>query len=254
MIYLKSYEEVEIMRQAGKILGGLLDDVILCKIKDGISTKDIDQKVEEYINDNGALPILKGYGVDDKDYPYASCISLNEEVVHGIPSDRKLKSGDLISVDVSLSLQGYCVDAARTYKVGEVSKEAEDLIRITEESFYDGLKKFIVGNRIGDVSHAVQKKVESNGYSVIKDFCGHGIGQSLHEDPQVLNYGSAGLGSLIEPGLTIALEPMVSLSSEWTRIKEDGWTAVTRDGSISAHYENTVVALEDGPEILTAKE
>lgn len=241
------------MREAGRIVGGLLDDSILCKIVIGTSKSSLDDEIEKYIVSNGAEPILKGYQTSGKRYNFASCISINEEIVHGIPSNRILKDGDIISVDVSIKYKGYCVDAARTYAVGNISDEKKRLISITKESFFKGIEKMVVGNRIGDISNAIQNHIEINGYEAVRDFSGHGIGVDLHEDPQVFNYGFKGLGSRIEEGLVLAVEPMVSSSQNY-EIASDGWTAITSDNSPAAHYENSVAIVNGVPEILTMRE
>ena len=250
MIVLKTKEQISIMKEAGKILGDLLDDFILCRIVEGVSTEELDLEIENYILSHQAEPILKGYSVGNMKYLYSSCISLNEEVVHALPSKRKLKKDDIISIDVSLKYMGYCVDAARTYSLGMKDNE---LIQAAKDSFFAGLKKFKSGNRIGDISHAIQEYVESKGFKVIKDFAGHGIGALLHEDPQVPNFGPPGSGAKIQEGLVLAIEPMISYGSEYTFIAEDGWTAKTEDGSRAAHYENTVAFLNDKLEILTER-
>lgn len=253
MINLKSKEEIKIMKKAGNILGGLLDDVILCKIFKGVSTKKIDNEIEKYILREGAEPLLKGYKADGKVYNFASCISINEELVHAPPSERELRKGDLVTLDVSIKYQGYCVDAARTYLVDDSDNLKKNLIKVAEDAFHVGLNRFRVGNRIGDVSNAIQNFVESKGFEVIRDFCGHGIGKDLHEDPSVLNYGPECEGTIIEEGLVIALEPMISEKCKFTNILPDNWTAVTAGNSLSSHYENSVAATVDGPQILTVK-
>ena len=183
--------------------------------------------------------------------PASVCASVNETIVHGIPSDRRLEEGDIISIDTGTIYKGFYSDAARTYPVGEVSEEAKRLIRVTKESFFEGLKYCKVGYRLGDVSHAIQKHVETNGFAVVKDFVGHGIGSNMHEDPQIPNYGKAGRGPRLEAGMVLAIEPMVNVGTDKMRILDDEWTAVSLDGSLSAHYENTVVITEGEPEILT---
>jgi methionyl aminopeptidase len=241
------------MKEGGLILADLLDKLILCRICEGISTNKIDKEIEEYILDNSAKPVLKGYCVEGKIYPNSSCISINNEVVHGIPSSRELKDGDIVSVDVSLSYNDYYLDAARTYIVGNAKQEAKDLCNAVKESFFIGFKEFKIGNKLNKLSASIENFILEKGFKVIKDYCGHGIGKDLHEDPQVLNYKSFDNGIIIEEGLAIALEPMISIGSETTYLSTDGWTANTLDGSLAAHYENTIIATQKGPEILTMR-
>ena len=250
MIVIKNKSEIEIMKKAGKIIKDLLDDVILCKIEEGVSTKEIDSKIEKYITSKGATPILKGYRVGDNIYNFSSCISLNDEVIHGLPSSRVLQKGDMISVDVSVKLNGFHADAARTYVVGPPTKEQESLIKNAIDAFWSGVNSFKVGNRIGDISAGIESAVDSK-YSIIRDFCGHGIGRELHEDPQVLNFVDGSLGSRVENGMALAIEPMISAGGYETYIADDGWTVKTRDGSLSAHYENTVVLWDGEAEAIT---
>ena len=218
------------------------------EIKPGISTADLDKLAEEFIISQGAKPSFKGY----YSFPATLCTSINEEVIHGIPSRNKiLQDGDIISIDCGAIFKGYHGDAARTFPVGKVSDAASNLIRITEKSFFKGIEKAIVGNRLSDISHEIQRYVESEGYSVVRDFVGHGIGRKLHEDPNVPNFGKPGRGPKLTHGMTLAIEPMVNIGSFYTKTLRDNWTVVTSDGSLSAHYENTVVILETGVEILT---
>ena len=252
MINLKNKDEINAMREAGKIVGGLLDDFILCKIVNGTSKSNLDDEIEKYIIAKGATPFLKGYVVSNKRYEFSSCISINEEIVHGLPTSRELKDGDIVSIDVSIKYKGYCVDAARTYPVGKISPVKQDLINITKESFFKGIEKMVLGSRVGDISSSIQNHVEQNGYEVIRDFCGHGIGKDLHEDPQVLNYGTEGTGPRIEEGMVLAIEPMVSSTTE-SIVLDDGWTAITADKSPASHYENTVAVVNGRPEILTLR-
>lgn len=246
MIIIKSDMEIEYMRNAGRVVAetlAMLEKVI----KPGITTAEIDKLAEEFIVSRGAKPSFKGYG----GFPASICASVNDIVIHGFPSDRVLKDGDIISVDCGAILNGYHGDAARTFPVGNISDKAQKLIDVTKESFFKGIEKATVGNRLTDISAAVQKHVESFGYSVVRDFVGHGIGRSLHEDPQVPNYGAAGKGPKLVQGMVLAIEPMVNIGSYKVKIKPDGWTVVTSDGSLSAHYENTVAITTNGPEILT---
>lgn len=246
MINIKTDNEIELMRHAGKVVGdtlAALEEVI----KPGITTAEIDKIAEELIIKQGAKPSFKGY----EGFPGTICASVNEEIVHGFPGKRVLKEGDIISIDCGAILDGYQGDAARTFPVGKVSEEAEKLIKITKESFFKGVEKAVVGNRLGDISWAVQQHAESNGFSVVRDFVGHGIGREMHEDPEVPNFGRPGRGLRLLHGLVIAIEPMINIGRYNVRVMPNGWTVVTADGSLSAHYENTVAILKDGPEILT---
>lgn len=247
MIIRKNDNEIQLMRRAGKIVGDALA-MLQEEIKPGISTADLDKLAEEFIISQGAKPSFKGY----YSFPATLCTSINEEVIHGIPSRNKiLQDGDIISIDCGAFFKGYHGDAARTFPVGKVSDAANNLIRITEKSFFKGIEKAIVGNRLSDISHKIQSYVESEGYSVVRDFVGHGIGKRLHEEPNVPNFGKPGRGPKLTHGMTLAIEPMVNIGYFYTKTLRDNWTVVTADGSLSAHYENTVVILETGVEILT---
>lgn len=246
MIVIKSQKEIQIMREAAKVTAHILD-MMQDVIQPGITTAEIDRIAEKEIRKYNMIPAFKGYG----GFPAAVCTSVNEQIVHGIPSNRKLKEGDIISLDTGTIYKGYYSDAARTYPVGEISPEAEKLIRVTKESFFEGLKFCKPGYRLGDVSNAIQTHVERNGFSVVKDFVGHGIGNKMHEAPQIPNYGSAGRGPRLAPGMTLAIEPMVNQGTDRMKVLDDEWTAVSLDGSLSAHYENTVVITDGEPEILT---
>ena len=247
MIIIKSEQEIDIMREAGKVTGLVLkelEDII----KPGISTKEISDYVEKRILDHGMIPTFKGYA----DFPAAACVSVNDEVVHGIPSpDRILKEGDIVSVDMGATHKGYASDAARTYAVGKIDEEAERLIRVTRESFFEGLKFCKVGYRLSDISNAIQTHVEKEGFSVIRDFVGHGIGKDLHEEPQIPNYGKPGRGPRLAAGMVFAIEPMINQGDYDVDVLLDNWTVVTLDGKLSAHYENTVVITDGEPELLT---
>lgn len=246
MIVLKSGNEIEYMRQAGKVVARTLD-MVQKVISPGITTGYINDLAEKFIVGDGAIPAFKGlYG-----FPATLCISVNEQVVHGIPGDRVLIEGDIVSIDCGALVNGFYGDAARTYPVGIISKEAQKLIDVTEKSFFEGIKYARIGNRLEDVSHAIQACVESNGFSVVRDYVGHGIGRAMHEDPQVPNYGKPGRGVRLAKGMCLAIEPMVNMGGYHVKILSDDWTVVTRDGSLSAHYENTIAILDDGPEILT---
>ncbi|MBU5485054.1 type I methionyl aminopeptidase [Clostridium sp. MSJ-11] len=247
MIILKNNIEIEYMRQAGKVVAetlAKLEEVV----KPGISTAELDRIAEELIVKRGAKPSFKGY----YGFPASICASVNNEVVHGIPSqDRILQEGDIISVDCGAILNGYHGDAARTFPVGKVSEEAEKLINVTKDSFFKGVEKAIVGNRLTDISFAIQQYVESFGYSVVRDYVGHGIGRDMHEEPEIPNFGRAGRGPKLMNGIVLAIEPMVNIGDYHVDVKPDNWTVVTKDNSLSAHYENTVAVLNNGPEILT---
>lgn len=246
MIIIKSEKEIELMRIAGKIVAETLL-LVEEKVKPGITTAELDRIAEEFITKHGAKPSFKGlYG-----FPASLCISVNEQVVHGIPGGYVLKDGDIISVDCGACINGFHGDAARTFAVGNVSDEAKDLIRVTKESFFKGIEYAKVGNRLTDISHEIQSYVEASGFSVVRDFVGHGIGRVVHEDPDVPNFGKAGRGPKLVSGMTLAIEPMVNVGTYKVKTLKDDWTVVTSDGSLSAHYENTVVILPDGPEILT---
>lgn len=243
---IKSDTELEYMRSAGKVVADTLA-MIEKVIKPGITTAEIDKIAEEFILAQGAIPSFKGYG----GFPGSICASVNDVVIHGIPNDTILVEGDIISVDCGAILNGYHGDAARTFPVGSISKEAQHLIDVTKESFFKGIEKAVVGNRLTDISAAIQKHAESFGYSVVRDFVGHGIGTSMHEDPQVPNYGTAGKGPKLVHGVVLAIEPMINMGNYRVKIKPDGWTVVTSDGKLSAHYENTIAITNDGVEILT---
>lgn len=246
MIIIKSDMEISYMRSAGRVVAetlAMLEKVI----KPGITTAEIDKLAEEFILTHGAKPSFKGYG----GFPASICASVNDVVIHGIPGRTVLQEGDIISVDCGAILNGYHGDAARTYPVGNISKEAQQLIDVTKESFFKGIEKAVVGNKLTDISAAIQRYAESYGYSVVRDFVGHGIGKSMHEDPQVPNYGTAGKGPKLVHGMVLAIEPMINIGTYKVKVKPDGWTVVTSDGKLSAHYENTVAITNNGAEILT---
>lgn len=246
MIYLKSNSEIEIMQKAGRIVAETLTKLEEV-IKPGITTEELDKIAEEHILKCGARPSFKGhYG-----FPASICTSVNEVVVHGIPSKRVLQEGDIIGVDCGALYAGFHGDAARTFPVGKVSSEAGKLIEVTRESFFQGLKYALVGNRLGDIGSAIQGYVESQGFSVVRDYVGHGIGKKMWEEPSVPNYGVKGKGLKLSKGLVIAIEPMVNTGTYEVKDLTDGWTVVTKDSGLSAHYENTIAILEDGPKILT---
>ena len=245
-MYIKSAREIESMRAAGKIVAETLEKIKEV-IRPGITTKELDEIAEAYIKKNNGIPAFKGY----QGFPSSICASINEEVVHGIPSERALKDGDIISIDVGVSYDGYCGDAARTFEVGEISEEAKKLIRITRESFFEGISKAKEGYRLYDISHAIQTHVESNGFSVVRALVGHGIGKKMHEDPQVPNFGRPDRGPRLVSGLALAIEPMVNIGEFHVKTLSDGWTVVTTDGTLSGHYENTIIITDGEPEILT---
>lgn len=246
MIIIKNNKEIDLMRSAGRIVAETLL-LVEEKVRPGITTAEIDRIAEEFITKHGAKPSFKGlYG-----FPASLCISVNEQVVHGIPGGYVLKDGDIISVDCGAYLNGFHGDAARTFAVGNVSEEANKLIKVTEQSFFKGIEYAKVGNRLTDISHGIQSYIEASGFSVVRDFVGHGIGRVVHEDPDVPNFGKPGRGPKLLEGMALAIEPMVNLGSYKVKTLNDDWTVVTSDGSLSAHYENTIVILPDGPEILT---
>lgn len=246
MIIIKNNKEIDLMRSAGRIVAETLL-LVEEKVRPGITTAEIDRIAEEFITKHGAKPSFKGlYG-----FPASLCISVNEQVVHGIPGGYVLKDGDIVSVDCGAYLNGFHGDAARTFAVGNVSEEANKLIKVTEQSFFKGIEYAKVGNRLTDISHGIQSYIETSGFAVVRDFVGHGIGRVVHEDPDVPNFGKPGRGPKLAQGMALAIEPMVNLGSYKVKTLNDDWTVVTSDGSLSAHYENTIVILPDGPEILT---
>lgn len=246
-ITLKKEHHIELMRIAGQITGKTLN-YLEGFVKPGVSTLELDKIAEKFIRANGAYPSFKGYG----GFPASICASINDEVVHGIPNkDRILKEGDIISLDVGAYINGFHGDAARTFPVGKVSSEAQRLIEVTKQSFFEGIKYAKEGNHLYEISAAVEQYVRENGFSVVRDYVGHGIGRELHEAPQVPNYKPNGRGPVLKKGMTLAIEPMVNLGTPRVKVLSDGWTAVTKDSEYSAHYENTVVITDGEPEILT---
>ena len=254
MITIKSKKEIENMKKACKIVA-LAYKEIEKVIKPGMTTFELDKIIEDVMKKNGAIPAEKGYNPGIKGvptYPAATCISINDEVIHGIPSKtRYIKEGDIVSIDTVALKNGFHGDAARTFAVGKISKEAQRLINVTKQAFFEGIKYAKPGNRIGDISHAIGEYVHSQGYSVVREFQGHGIGKQMHEDPGIPNYGKAGKGPRLEPGMTLAVEPMVIQGKHNILELEDGWTIITEDGSLAAHYENTILITEKEPEVLT---
>ena len=246
MIIIKNHNEITLMKKAGRIVGETL--LLLEKeIKPGVTTAELDRMAEEFITKHEAKPSFKGlYG-----FPSSLCISINEQVIHGFPGAYVLREGDIVSIDCGAFLDGFHGDAARTFPVGNISVEAQRLIDITKESFFQGIKFAKEGNKLTDISYGIQSYVEAAGFSVVRDFVGHGIGRKVHEDPNVPNFGKSGRGPKLLEGMVLAIEPMVNIGTHKVKTLKDGWTVVTADSSLSAHYENTVAILSDGPEILT---
>ncbi|MDY2909616.1 MAG: type I methionyl aminopeptidase [Oscillospiraceae bacterium] len=247
-IIIKNPKEVECMRKAGKITAAARS-IARQAIADGISTKEIDREVNHFIRKSGAIPTFLGYG----GFPASACISVNEEVIHGIPGKRIVRSGDIVSVDVGATFAGFVGDCAGTYPCGEVSEEAKKLMAVTRQSFFEGIKFARPGYRVNDIGSAVQEYVESNGYSVVRDYVGHGVGRNMHEAPEVPNFSRKPSPRLV-PGMTIAVEPMVNVGGWEVKVLSNDWTVVTVDGSLSAHYENTILITDGEPEILTMAE
>ena len=256
MVTIKSKNEIELMKDVCKIVANFYEKLEK-EVKPGISTYDLDKKAEKIMRDLGGIPAQIGYdsGIEGVPiYRHATCISVNDEVIHGIPSkDKIIKEGDLVSVDTVALKNGFNGDAARTFIVGNTSKEARRLVDVTRQAFFEGIQYARPGYRIGDISHAIGEYVKSQGYSVVREFQGHGIGRQMHEDPGIPNYGKAGKGIRIEPGMTLAIEPMVIQGKPSILELDDGWTIITEDGSLAAHYENTILITENEPKILTIK-
>jgi methionyl aminopeptidase len=248
MIIFKTPDEIDIMARASKVVAEALE-VLKQQVRPGVTTDDLDQMAEREIRTRGGIPAFKGY----RNYPKTLCASVNEQVVHGIPSKRKLKEGDIIGLDLGAIVGGFYGDSAITVPVGAISQEAAQLIRVVEEALMLGIEQAVVGNRLSDISHAVQRHVEAVGYSVVTEFVGHGIGRQLHEEPQVPNYGKPGQGPRLQPGMVLAIEPMVNVGTSAIRILDDQWTAVTKDGSLSAHFEHTVAIQPTGPARILSK-
>jgi len=246
MIHYKSREEVELIKESAQILGKAHGEVAK-NVKPGVKTAELDKIAEEFIRDHGGSPSFKNYN----GFPSSLCISLNENVVHGFPSEYELQEGDIISVDCGVFFKGYHSDSAYTYPVGKVDDEVKQLLVVTKESLYKGIEKAVVGNRIGDIANAVQSHVDQYGYGIVRELVGHGLGQSLHESPEVPNYGKQGKGPKLKDGLVLAIEPMVNLGTRNVVQEADGWTIRTADKQPSAHYEHTVAILEEGTEVLT---
>lgn len=247
MIVIKSPLEIEIMRKAGQIVARTLLEVERA-IRPGVRTSELDRIAEDTIRKAGAQPSFKGY----RGFPGSICASVNEEVVHGIPGQRRLEDGDIISIDVGAYYGGFHGDAAVTFPVGSVDREVQRLLDVTREALYRGIAKALPGGRLSDISHSIQSLVEENGFSVVRDYVGHGIGRQMHEDPEIPNYGPPGCGPLLRPGMTFAIEPMVNMGTYAVKTLANGWTVVTLDGRRSAHFEHTVAVTEGEPRVLTA--
>lgn len=246
MIIVKSKREIELMRVACKVTGETLK-LMEESIRPGITTLELDNIAAKFIKSNKCVASFKNYN----GYPKSICSSINNQVIHGIPDNTVLKDGDIISIDVGACYMGYHGDAARTFAVGNISKEAQKLIDVTKDSFFEGVKYCKVGNRVSDISWAVQQRAEKEGYGVVRDYVGHGVGSKLHESPEIPNFGNPGRGARLIKGMTLAIEPMINMGDERVKSLSDGWTVVTQDGCLSAHYENTVLITDDEPEILT---
>jgi methionyl aminopeptidase len=246
MVILRTPAEIEQMRRAGSLVGQVLEK-LREHVAPGVSTRELDAIAENMIRSRGGVPSFKGY----RGYPASICASVNNEIIHGIPGDRMLVDGDIVSIDCGAMLGGYHGDAAMTFPVGDVSAEAEKLMTVTREALNAGIAMARPKMRLGDVGNAIQRYVEANGFSVVRDFVGHGIGRHMHEDPQIPNFGPAGMGMRLRTGMVLAIEPMVNAGVHEVVVMDDGWTACTRDGSLSAHFEHTVAITDDGPEVLT---
>jgi methionyl aminopeptidase len=252
MVTLKRPQEIQRMRRAGLILAEILE-VLESRLRPGLTTIELDAVADEMIRDAGATPSFKGYG-SSPPFPASICVSINDEVVHGIPSERRLREGDLVSVDIGCIWDGWHADCARTWIIGEVGPEVDALVDATRRGMEAGIAAATPGNRLGDVGAAIEAVAGERGYGIVRPFVGHGIGQAMHEDPQVPNYGRPGTGLRIEPGMCFAIEPMFTLGADGVYVADDGWTVLTRDGSTAAHFENTIAVTDDGPRVLTVGE
>jgi methionyl aminopeptidase len=246
MIIMKSKEQIDKMAKAGALLAQCHQEIARM-IRPGITTWEIDQFVEGYLHDHGAIPEQKGY----RGYEYATCASINDVICHGFPNKEPLVQGDIVTIDMVVNLDGWLADSAWTYAVGHISEVATKLLAVTQESLYQGIAQAIVGNRIGDISHAIQTHAEAHGFSVVRDFIGHAIGQVIHEEPAVPHYGPPGRGPRLKEGMVITIEPMLNVGAYYSKVDSDGWTARTLDGSLSAQYEHTIAITSEGPLILT---
>jgi methionyl aminopeptidase len=249
VITLKSPREIELMRHSGKITSAVLTELMLA-VRPNITTAELDSIAEEGIRGRGGVPTFKGYN----GFPGSICVSVNDEIVHGIPGSRVLHDGDLVSIDIGTTLDGYVSDSAVTLGVGTISGDAQRLLEVTQECLMIGIAQMQRGKRVGDIGAAVQAHAEAHGYGVVRELVGHGVGRAMHEEPQVPNYGTAGTGAELRPGLVLALEPMITQQSPKIRILDDGWTVVTADGKLAAHFEHTIAVTEGGPKILTLRE
>lgn len=246
MIILKTKREIEVMRKAGRLVAQS-HELVRKYIKPGVTTKELDQLVEEFLRSQNAIPTFKGYG----GFPFSICASVNEEVVHGFPSDRRLVEGDIVSIDIGATFEGYVGDSAKTFYVGEVEDEKRRLVEATKQSFYEGIKFAKTTYRLSDISHAIQQYAESQGFSVVRDFVGHGVGKNMHESPQIPNFGKPGKGPRLQEGMVLAIEPMINAGTYHVKVLDNDWTVVTVDGRPSAHYEHTVAITDGEPELLT---
>lgn len=246
MIVLKSQRELKLMRHAGRLVAQA-HGIVREHLRPGVTTETIDRKIDEFIRDNDSIPSFKGY----HGFPASVCISINEELVHGIPGSRRLQEGDVVSVDIGVIYKGFHGDSAWTYIVGEGDEAAKRLLEVTEASLYAGIEQARAGNHLSDIGHAVQRVVEDAGFSVVREYVGHGIGRQMHEDPQVPNYGEPGQGPVLKPGMTLAIEPMVCQGSWETRVLSDNWTVISADKRLTAHFEHTIAVTENGAQIMT---
>nr|WP_312579050.1 type I methionyl aminopeptidase [Sedimentibacter sp.] len=246
MIILKTRREIEIMKKAGRLVAQS-HELVRKNIKPGITTKELDQIVEEFLKSQNAIPTFKGYN----GFPFSICASVNEEVVHGMPGERILKEGDIISVDIGATFEGYVGDSAKTFLVGEVDEEKRRLVEVTKQSFYEGIKFAKESFRLSDISHAIQEYAESAGFSVVRDYVGHGVGKKMHESPQIPNFGKPGKGPRLQQGMVLAIEPMINAGTYNVKVLDNDWTVVTLDGKPSAHYEHTIAITDGEPELLT---
>ncbi len=251
MVRIKTRREIGLIRESSRIVAEVLK-LVGARVKPGVTTIELDRLAEDFIRSMGAEPAFKGYGPSKSNpYPATLCTSVDDEVVHGIPRRRVLREGEILSIDVGVNRDGYFGDAAASFAVGEVSDEKRRLLKATEESLYKGIEQAVVGNRLHDISHAVQEHVEARGFSVVRDLVGHGVGVELHEEPPIPNYGKPGTGMKLQEGMTLAIEPMVNVGTWQVQIAPDGWTVLTRDGKPSAHFEHTVAIVDGKPEILS---
>ena len=254
MIFLKTDDEIELLRASNLLVGRTLAEIAKV-IRPGVTTKELDKVADEFIRDNGAIPTFKGFpNPNGTPFPASICTSVNEQVVHGIPGDVVLHDGDIVSVDCGTLLNGFCGDSAYTFCVGEVSPEIRHLLKVTKEALYVGIENAVVGKRIGDIGYAVQQHCEANSFGVVREFVGHGIGKDMHEDPQVPNYGKRGYGAMLKKGLCIAIEPMITLGDRHVVLEQDGWTVRTKDGKCAAHFEHTVAVGMGRADILSSFE